>query len=302
MAEAKSNIIPFAFEDNLVRAVKKDGEPWFVGKDVCEVLHIRDYHQALDRLDSDERGGCSVPTPSGEQIMIVISEPGCYRLIFQSRKPEAERFKRWLAHEILPQLRKNGEVKLNQGMAGEDELVEGSSPRAFAVTDDAVAVLRIKLDLVNQARRLFGHGKAQTLWHMLNLPHMYELKSQDGSEEGWETISMIGIAVMDGKPVSDLVKAAFEEDQHAAEILRRNGIICDLDAEGLIVSNAHPAIKAIIANGRRMTENRSRSAHWQDIRRLKGTHPAGRHRFGDLESRSTFVPIAYLNPSFGLVQ
>ena len=75
-------ITPFAFEDHLVRATTRDNEPWFVGKDVCEVLGISKHHQALDRLDDDERGTCSVGTPSGEQIMIVVSEPGVYRLDF----------------------------------------------------------------------------------------------------------------------------------------------------------------------------------------------------------------------------
>lgn len=101
-------IQPFAFDDHLVRVVEIDSEPWFVGKDVCAVLDIVKHHQALDRLDADERGTCIVGTPSGEQDMVVVSEPGVFRLIFTSRKPEAERFKRWLAHEVLPALRRNG--------------------------------------------------------------------------------------------------------------------------------------------------------------------------------------------------
>jgi prophage antirepressor-like protein len=79
-------VVPFAFEDKLVRTVRIEDEPWFAGKDVCSVLDIRDHKQALGRLDEDERGGCSVPTPQGPQEMIVVSEAGVYRLIFTSRK------------------------------------------------------------------------------------------------------------------------------------------------------------------------------------------------------------------------
>lgn len=71
-----TSIIPFAFEDSLVRTVVKDGEPWFVGADVCRILEIRDHRQALEKLDDDERGRCPVPTPGGVQEVIAVSEPG----------------------------------------------------------------------------------------------------------------------------------------------------------------------------------------------------------------------------------
>lgn len=101
-------ITNFAFGEHLVRVIEREGEPWFVGKDVCGVLGISKHHQALENLDIDERGTCNVGTPSGNQDMIIVSEPGVYRLIFRSRKPEAERFKRWLAHEVLPEIRRTG--------------------------------------------------------------------------------------------------------------------------------------------------------------------------------------------------
>jgi len=108
--KASSAAVPavFAFESTVVRVVTIDGEPWFVGNDVCKALGISDARQAVDRLDDDERGVCIVPTPSGNQKMRCINEPGLYRLIFTSRVEAAERFKRWLAHDVLPALRKTG--------------------------------------------------------------------------------------------------------------------------------------------------------------------------------------------------
>lgn len=64
--------------------LKKDGQPWFVGLDVCRALDISKPHQALDRLDEDERGTCIIGTPGGDQSAIVISEAGVYRLVFAS--------------------------------------------------------------------------------------------------------------------------------------------------------------------------------------------------------------------------
>jgi len=122
-----SNIVPFVFKDSLVRAVEKDGELWFVGKDVCAVLEIKKHHQALDRLDPDERGTCTTGTPGGIQEMIVVSEPGVFRLIFRSRKPQAEEFMRWLAHEVLPALRKHGFFGM-KGVASSDTLRREARP------------------------------------------------------------------------------------------------------------------------------------------------------------------------------
>ena len=106
----KAAPVPFLFEgEHLVRIVYgADSEPWFVGIDVCHVLGISDHTQTLGRLNEDERGRDMIPTPGGDQRVIIVSEPGVYRLMFSSRKPEAERFKRWLAHDVLPSLRRTG--------------------------------------------------------------------------------------------------------------------------------------------------------------------------------------------------
>jgi len=95
-------------EKATIRALMVKGEPAVVGKDLCEALEIKDHPQALGTLPDDERGGCSIPTPGGDQEMIVVFEPGIYRMIFRSRKPEAEAFKRWVFHEVLPAIRKTG--------------------------------------------------------------------------------------------------------------------------------------------------------------------------------------------------
>jgi prophage antirepressor-like protein len=78
----------FAFEEHLVRVVDREGEPWFVGKDVCIALGIRNHKDALGRLDEDERAEVGIADPSGTKHATAVSEPGVYRLTFSSRKPE----------------------------------------------------------------------------------------------------------------------------------------------------------------------------------------------------------------------
>lgn len=89
------NNVPQVFMYNCqdVRVVDIDGEPWFVAKDVCEVLEIKDARQAVSRLDKDEC--CLIPLTDSlgrNQETYVVSEPGLYDLIMGSRKPEAKAF------------------------------------------------------------------------------------------------------------------------------------------------------------------------------------------------------------------
>lgn len=91
-----------------VRMVLRDGEPWFVGRDACDVLRISNPHSSLALLEDDERGIHTVETPSGQQELAVVSEAGLYSLILRSRRPEAKAFKRWVTHDILPTIRKTG--------------------------------------------------------------------------------------------------------------------------------------------------------------------------------------------------
>lgn len=86
----------FNFEKRDVRVVMTGSEPWFVAKDVCEVLELGNPRQALaTHIDEDEKGVQKMDTPGGEQEMSVINESGMYALIMRSNKPEAKRFRKW---------------------------------------------------------------------------------------------------------------------------------------------------------------------------------------------------------------
>ncbi len=93
--------------DQPVRTVLVDGEPWFVAADVLQILALNRSSIAL--LDDDERGVHTVDTLGGAQSVGIINESGLYSLILRSRKAEAKVFKRWVTHEVLPQIRRTGQ-------------------------------------------------------------------------------------------------------------------------------------------------------------------------------------------------
>jgi prophage antirepressor-like protein len=85
------------------------GEPWFVAKDVFEVLGIANHNDAMSRLDQDEKGVGTADTLGGKQQVGIVNESGLYSLVFQSRKPAAVKFRKWVTGEVLPALRKYGQ-------------------------------------------------------------------------------------------------------------------------------------------------------------------------------------------------
>lgn len=104
----ENNLQVFNYNDSAVRTVQKDGEPWFVLKDVCSVLGIGNSRMAADRLEVDEKGVSQIDTPGGTQDMTIISESGLYTVILRSDKPEAKPFRKWVTSEVLPSIRKHG--------------------------------------------------------------------------------------------------------------------------------------------------------------------------------------------------
>ena len=91
-----------------LRGVMVKGVPHVVAKDVCEILGIKSNSDALRRLDDDQKGTVLNDTLGGKQKMNVINESGFYSLVLSSRKPIAKPFQRWVAHEVLPAIRKHG--------------------------------------------------------------------------------------------------------------------------------------------------------------------------------------------------
>lgn len=101
-----NEIQKFDFKGASLRTLTDEaGEPWFVAKDVCDILGHSNVSMALDRLDDDERSKFNLGRQGETNI---VNEAGLYVLVLGSRKPEAHEFKRWVTHEVLPQIRRTG--------------------------------------------------------------------------------------------------------------------------------------------------------------------------------------------------
>lgn len=92
-----------------VRSVLVDGEPWFVARDVAEILGYANPARDCARHTTErQRGLYRIGTPSGEQQVLILNEAGVYRLMMRSNMPSAERFQDWLAEEVVPAIRRTG--------------------------------------------------------------------------------------------------------------------------------------------------------------------------------------------------
>jgi anti-repressor protein len=118
----------FEFRGQQLRVVEQNNEPWFIAKDVCEILEINNSRQALSRLDEEEKADVTLNDGRQNRNFSVVNESGLYELIFASRKPEAKTFKKWVKQEVLPSIRKHGaymtENTLEKALTSPDFLIQ----------------------------------------------------------------------------------------------------------------------------------------------------------------------------------
>ena len=118
----------FNYKNNEVRTTVKDGEVWWVLKDVCDVLGLSNSRKVAERLDDDEKGVTLSDTLGGTQKITIINEAGLYKVILRSDKPEAKKFMHWVTHEVLPSIRKHGayitSAKMEELMSDPDTWVK----------------------------------------------------------------------------------------------------------------------------------------------------------------------------------
>lgn len=134
-------------EFGTVRVSTQDGEPWFVASDIAKALGYRMASDMNRRLDDDEKGTRSVRTPGGTQEMTVISEAGLYGAVLGSKLPEAKAFKRWVTHEVLPAIRRDGGYMA----AKPDETPEETMARALRIADETMRRQRERIESLSSA-------------------------------------------------------------------------------------------------------------------------------------------------------
>lgn len=121
-----NNVQIFNFNQNDVRTVVIDNEPWFVARDIAKVLEYSNPRKAIiDHVDQeDKRDGVTIRDSIGRnQKPIIINESGLYSLVLSSKTPKAKEFKRWVTSEVLPALRKTGGYIVGEEQMSEDELI-----------------------------------------------------------------------------------------------------------------------------------------------------------------------------------
>ena len=136
-----TTIIPLQFQSHQVRVIDVGGEPWFVASDVAKILGYREAKDMTRRLDEDDKGRRSVPTPGGDQLMTIITEPGLYAAILGSQVPGAQQFKRWVTREVLPQIRRTGSYGMVRELTGPELMA-----RALIEADSTIKAQAAELE------------------------------------------------------------------------------------------------------------------------------------------------------------
>lgn len=140
------------FEGHDVRMIDKDGEPWWVAKDVCDVLGIGNNREALARIDPDDVGLADViDAINRKQKTSIVNESGLYALILRSDKPEAKRMKTWLTREVLPSIRKTGKYEI--------------APVDNEPEDHDIAVVQNMLNMLKDSRRQLARLQSNVTTH-----------------------------------------------------------------------------------------------------------------------------------------
>lgn len=163
----------FSFENHEVRSLLINDEPYFVGKDVAEILGYKNPRDAVNKhVDDEDKGVAKCDTLGGVQELTVINESGLYSLVLSSKLPNAKKFKRWVTSEVLPALRKTGQYQVKElsgselmakalieaqnVLAAKDKQIEEMKPKALFA--DAVATSHTSILVGELAKILKQNG------------------------------------------------------------------------------------------------------------------------------------------------
>ncbi|WP_418444723.1 BRO family protein [Catenibacterium sp.] len=163
----------FNFENHEVRSLLISNEPWFVGKDVADVLGYADTNQAIRKhVDNEDRLTRRFDGTGQSRDMTIINESGLYSLVLSSKLPSAKKFKRWVTSEVLPALRKTGQYQVKElsgselmakalieaqsVLAAKDKQIEEMKPKV--VFADAVATSHTSILVGELAKILKQNG------------------------------------------------------------------------------------------------------------------------------------------------
>lgn len=239
----------FNFENHEVRSLLLNNEPWFVGKDVADVLGYSNSRKALnDHVDAEDKEVLTSRNVTLKNIpnrgITVVNESGLYSLILSSKLPSAKKFKRWITSEVLPALRKTGQYQVKELSGSElmaKALIEAQS--VLAAKDKQIEQMKPKADyydqilqskslvLISQIAKDYGLGAPTMNKKLHELGVQYKQGGQwllysKYQNKGYTHSRTINITRSDGR--SD-VRMQTEWTQKGRlflyELLRKNGIL-----------------------------------------------------------------------------
>ena len=198
-----------------VRAVSVNDEPYFVGKDVAEILgYERPTDAVRKRVDPDDRGVAKMETPSGAQEMTIINESGLYSLILSSKLPKAKEFKRWVTAEVLPAIRKTGGYVNDTAQFVESYFgqLEPSQKHALAMMFDESK--RMSAQLKEQAPKVLFANAVETAHNSILIGDLAKIIRQNGVDIGqkrlFEWLRQNGYLIKDGQSKNMPTQKAME--------------------------------------------------------------------------------------------
>lgn len=276
----------FAFEEHLVRVIEKDGEPWFIAKDVCACLGIQNVHQALKPLDNDEKGVCSTYTLGGEQELLTVSEGGLYTIVLRSRLATTQgslphRFRKWVTGEVLPQIRRTGQYTPPRA----------APPEPFEI-DIQHAPLSAKTDYLRMVARLRGREAAVAMMPHIGLPDLDAVMAGTRIMPGGTDClkHLLDWRDEEGDRIRDLVTAANQHGQEFQKRLMKNGVRAVMTGEpGILVATNTRPVRHIFEGTRW-----ANGAHNAALRGMAGVEAANPVKFDGYTSRTLFIPAHLL--------
>ena len=143
----------FNFKNQQVDIIIIDGEPHFIGKQVCDILGYTNSRKALaDHVDAEDKGVTKRYTPGGMQDTTIINESGLYSLILGSKLESAKEFKRWVTSEVLPSIRKTGKYETPKEQETDEQLIS----RAVVVANRIIAKMQDRISNLEETVAVQG--------------------------------------------------------------------------------------------------------------------------------------------------
>ena len=175
-----------------IRTIDRDGEPWFVGKDVAVALGYGDGKSPVNavakHVDEDDKGVTEMMTPGGKQNITIINESGLYSLVLSSKLPTAKKFKRWVTSEVIPSIRKHGGYltpdKIEEVLLNPDTLIQLA--KNLKAEQEARQAAEMQIE-ENRPKVLFAEAVSASKQSIL-IGELAKLLKQNGVEIGQQRL------------------------------------------------------------------------------------------------------------------